>query len=93
MRSARRAGSLLFAHGKTLKQVQGWLRRSRLSTTMDVYIQQVDDGLGAADVWDDIMPGWGNSGATVGQHNSPMRLQTVPQRRRRKPCSRAKNRQ
>ncbi len=57
-------GSLLFAHGKTLKQVQGWLRHSQLTTTMNVYIQQVDDGLGAADVWDDIMPGWGNSGAT-----------------------------
>jgi integrase len=57
-------GSLLLHHGKTLKQVQGWLRHSRLSTTMDVYIQQVDDGLGGADAWDEILPGWGNSGAT-----------------------------
>ena len=48
-------GSLLFAHGKTLKQVQGWLRHSQLTTTMNVYINQVDDGLGAADVWDEIL--------------------------------------
>jgi integrase len=58
-------GSLLFAHGKTLKQVQGWLRHSQLTTTMNVYINQVDDGLGAADVWDDILPDtWGHLGAT-----------------------------
>ena len=57
-------GSLLLHHGKTLKQVQGWLRHARLSTTLDVYIQQVDDGLGGADTWDDILPGWGNNGAT-----------------------------
>ena len=61
-------GSLLFAHGKTLKQVQGWLRHSQLTTTMNVYINQVDDGLGAADMWDDILPGseatWGHPGAT-----------------------------
>ncbi len=56
-------GSLLLHHGKTLKQVQGWLRHSRLSTTLDVYIQQVDDGLGGAEAWDDILPGWGNNGA------------------------------
>lgn len=58
-------GSLLLHHGKTLKQVQGWLRHSRLSTTMDVYIQQVDDGLGGAEVWDDILgAARGHPGAT-----------------------------
>ena len=31
---------------------------------MNVYIQQVDDGLGGADAWDDILPGWGHHGAT-----------------------------
>src|SRR3954471_17288333 len=49
-------GSLLLAHGKTLKQVQGWLRHSQLTTTMNVYIHQVDDGLGTADAWDEILP-------------------------------------
>ncbi len=44
-------GSLLLAHGKTPKQVQGWLRHSQLTTTMNVYTHQVDDGLGSADVW------------------------------------------
>ena len=48
-------GSLLFSHGKTLKQVQGWLRHSQLTTTMNIYINQVDDGLGSADGWDDIL--------------------------------------
>jgi integrase len=61
-------GSLLFAHGKTLKQVQGWLRHSQLTTTMNVYINQVDDGLGSADAWDDILgrdgSAWGHRGAT-----------------------------
>lgn len=57
-------GSLLLHHGKTLKQVQGWLRHAQLSTTMNVYIQQVDDGLGGADAWEDILPVRGNNGAT-----------------------------
>ncbi len=58
-------GSLLLAHGKSLKQVQGWLRHSQLTTTMNVYIHQVDDGLGGADAWDDILgDAWGNTGAT-----------------------------
>ena len=61
-------GSLLLHHGKTLKQVQGWLRHSQLTTTMNVYIQQVDDGLGGAGVWDDILAEsgatWGHPGAT-----------------------------
>jgi integrase len=48
-------GSLLLAHGKSLKQVQGWLRHSQLTTTMNVYIHQVDDGLGSADVWDEVL--------------------------------------
>ena len=50
-------GSLLLAHGKTLKQVQGWLPHSQLTTTMNVYIHQVDDGLGGADAWDEILSG------------------------------------
>ena len=59
------AGSLLLANGKTLKQVQGWLRHSQLTTTMNVYITQVDDGLGSADVWDEILPGGPTGGPTV----------------------------
>ncbi len=60
-------GSLLLAHGKSLKQVQGWLRHSQLTTTMNVYIHQVDDGLGGADAWDDILGDTrGHPGATEG---------------------------
>jgi hypothetical protein len=64
------AGSLLLANGKTLKQVQGWLRHSQLTTTMNVYITQVDDGLGSADVWDDILP-VGGPATTGGPEGGP----------------------
>lgn len=47
-------GSILFASGKNPKQVQGWLRHSRLTTTMDIYVHDVDDGLGGAEVWDGV---------------------------------------
>lgn len=58
-------GSLLLANGKTLKQVQGWLRHSQLTTTMNVYIHQVDDGLGTANAWNDILGDTrGHPGAT-----------------------------
>ncbi len=48
-------GSLLLAQGKNLKQVQGWLRHSQLTTTLNVYIHDVDDGLGGADAWDTML--------------------------------------
>jgi integrase len=58
-------GSLLLAQGKTLKQVQGWLRHSQLSTTLNVYIHEVDDGLGTAEAWDAMIEAtWGHPGAT-----------------------------
>ena len=57
-------GSFLLHHGKTLKQVQGWLRHSQLTTTLNIYINQVDDGLGGGEVWDEILPVRGNTGAT-----------------------------
>jgi hypothetical protein len=40
---------------QTLKQAQGWLRHAQLTTAMNVYIQQVDDGLGGAEQWDEIL--------------------------------------
>jgi integrase len=55
-------GSLLLAQGKNIKQVQGWLRHAQLTTTLNVYIHDVDDGLGSAAIWDEILP----AGATVG---------------------------
>jgi hypothetical protein len=58
----RAAGSLLLANGKTLKQVQGCLRHSQLTTTMNVYITQVEDGLGSADLSDKILPSGPTSG-------------------------------
>jgi integrase len=60
-------GSLLLHHGKTIKQVQGWLRHAQLSTTLNVYIQQVDDGLGGAEAWEEILP----LGATLGATRRP----------------------
>lgn len=52
-------GSILFASGKNPRQVQGWLRHSQLTTTMNVYVHEVDDGLGDADIWDGIAADWG----------------------------------
>jgi integrase len=49
-------GSLLLAHGKRPKQVQDWLRHKQLTTTMNVYMHPTDDGVGSADVWDEILP-------------------------------------
>ncbi len=57
-------GTLLFAKGKSLKQVQGWLRHAQLTTTMNVYIHEADDGLGSADIWDDFGDVRGHPGAT-----------------------------
>lgn len=57
-------GSILFASGKNPKQVQGWLRHSRLTTTMDIYVHDVDDGLGDAGIWDEV--DWVNTGSTEG---------------------------
>jgi integrase len=58
-------GSLLLAQGRTLKQIQAWLRHSQLTTTLNAYIHETDDGLGSADVWDGILGnGWGHHGAT-----------------------------
>ena len=48
-------GSLLLSQGKNLKQVQGWLRHSQLTTTLNAYIHETDDGLGGADVWDGVL--------------------------------------
>ncbi len=45
-----------------------------LPTTMNVYINQVDNGLGAADVWDDILP---ENGATWGHPGATHRPETV----------------
>ena len=50
--------------GKDLKQVQGWLRHGQLSTTLNVYIHEVDGGLGGGDVWENIGAEWGHPGAT-----------------------------
>jgi hypothetical protein len=44
---------------------RGWLRQAQLRTTMKVSVHQVDDGLGAADAWDEILDGQvGHFGAT-----------------------------
>jgi integrase len=40
--------SLLFAQGKTLKQVQMWLGHTDPAFTLRVYVHLLDDGLGEA---------------------------------------------
>jgi hypothetical protein len=51
--------------------VQGWLRHSQLTTTMNVYIDQVDDGLGSADAWDTILAPGGPNGGPRGAQSEP----------------------
>lgn len=65
-------GSLLLAKGgKDLKQIQGWLRHSQMTTTMNTYIHEVDGGLGSADVLDEIL-----GGGKKGQHDTHREPQT-----------------
>jgi hypothetical protein len=55
-------GSLLLKRaGKDPRQVQQWLGHSQLTTTMNVYVHELDDGLGGADDLDVL---WGHLGAT-----------------------------
>jgi integrase len=52
---------LLRLAGKDPRQVQRWLGHSQLTTTMNVYVHELDDGLGGADSLDGL---WGHPGAT-----------------------------
>jgi integrase len=49
--------SLLFANGKDVKQVQGWLGHAKASFTLDTYVHLMDEGLGCADFLDDVVGG------------------------------------
>jgi hypothetical protein len=46
--------SLLFAHGKNLKQVQHWLGHTSPQLTQNTYLHLMDDGLGDADFLDEL---------------------------------------
>lgn len=61
-------GSLLLAHGRTLRQVQGWLRHSQLTTTLNSYVHETDDGLGDAAIWDDVFD---TAGGHLGDTDHP----------------------
>ena len=52
---------LLLRAGKDPRQVQRWLGHSQLTTTMNVYVHELDDGLGGADALDEL---WGHPGDT-----------------------------
>jgi integrase len=63
--------SVLFAAGKSPKQVQVWLGHSDPAFTLRVYVHLLDDGLGDADFLDAAKwaTGRGNSGATRATRN------------------------
>ncbi len=65
-------GSLLLAHGKDLKQVQGWLRHAQLSTTLNVYIHKSTADSEAATYGKTSAP----NGATLGPPNTHQQPQT-----------------
>lgn len=73
----RACGSLLLSRGRTLKQVQGWLRHAQLTTTANVYMTQVDDNLGSADEWDEILPFDRDARDNTGTTNVREQPQTV----------------
>jgi integrase len=52
--------STLFASGKSVKQVQGWLGHADPAFTLRTYIHLVDDGLGSADFLDEAK--WATGG-------------------------------
>jgi hypothetical protein len=81
--------TLLLAHGKSLKQVQGWLRHSQLTTTMNVYIHQVDDGLGGTEAWDEILAGGADARGHLGATGHPETAANEDPAEVRKPLSRA----
>jgi integrase len=57
---------LLLRAGKDPRQVQRWLGHSQLTTTMNVYVHELYDGLGGAD---ELEAAWGHPGATLGPPN------------------------
>lgn len=63
--------SVLFAAGKSPKQVQVWLGHSDPAFTLRVYVHLLDDGLGSADFLD------GATWATNGPHEPREREQTA----------------
>ena len=62
--------SLLFAAGKSPKQVQMWLGHTDPAYTLRVYVPLIDDGLGDADFFD--ASAWASStGAEEGAAATP----------------------
>ena len=59
--------SLLFDAGKNVKQVQEWLGHADPGFTLRTYVHLLDDGLGGADFFDEVVPkayvDWSSSGA------------------------------
>jgi integrase len=49
------SASLLFEAGKNVKQVQEWLGHADPGFTMRTYVHLLDDGLGAADFFDEVV--------------------------------------
>jgi hypothetical protein len=68
-------GSMLLKRaGKDPRQVQRWLGHSQLMTTMNIYVTDLDDGLGGAEELDGL---WGHPGAT--DHPQTATNGTAPQ--------------
>jgi integrase len=47
--------SLLFAHGKDIKQVQTWLGHADPGFTLRTYVHLLDEGVGTADFLDSVV--------------------------------------
>jgi Phage integrase family len=58
---------LLLRAGKDPRQVQRWLGHSQLTTTMNIYVHELDDGLGRAETSTDC----GDTGGTPKTRRQP----------------------
>ncbi len=64
--------SLLFAEGRNAKQVRRWLGHHSAAFTLDTYVHLMDDGVGSADFFDDLL-----LGERSGEQNSPKQAEVT----------------
>jgi integrase len=87
--------SLLFENGRNVKQVSEWLGHADPSFTLSTYVHLLDDGIGGAELFDEVLgraqaPGSGmssGSGTSAGERPSPSSSQDVQASASRDSCS------
>jgi integrase len=62
--------SMLFARGRNVKQVSVWLGHSDPGFTLRTYVHLMDEGVGDAGFFDEVLSDGGEGWATGGQHDT-----------------------